>query len=357
MSRNATRAAAVVAAGAIAAGGAAAGYLGRGGEETSAPTPTVVTERAAQPAAAQSSLSVSQVYRRASDGVVDVIARETAADTPYPYGQGEGTAQGSGFVYDAAGHVLTNQHVVDGATSVSVRFANGQTKRAEIVGTDASTDLAVLKVDRLPAGVKPLELGDSDEVEVGDGVVAIGSPYGLTGTVTSGIVSAVDREIESPNNYAIEGAIQTDAAINHGNSGGPLFDMSGRVIGVNAQIKSDSGGNDGVGFAIPSSTARSIASRLIAGGKVQHAYLGVSLDGDDSGGAHISSVAAGAPAAGAGVRADDIVTALDGTKIESSQDLRREIDGHRPGDRVEVQVRRGDQTKTLTVTLGTRPAA
>src|SRR5829696_7417532 len=224
-------------------------------------------------------------------GVVEVIASERAADSPFPGGgSGEATAQGSGFVYDSTGRVITNQHVVDGATSVSVRFASGQTVHAEIVGTDPSTDVAVLKVDALPSSAKPLALGDSDAVEVGDGVVAIGSPFGLTGTVTSGIVSALGREIDSPNNYAIEGAIQTDAAINHGNSGGPLFDMHGRVIGVNAQIKSDSGGNDGVGFAIPSSTIRSIATRLIQNGSVQHAYLGVSLDTADSGGAHISTV-------------------------------------------------------------------
>ena len=360
MSRNMNRIAAVVTAGALAAGGATAGYLGRGAaDETASPTATTVAAAStAQQAAAQSTLSVSQLYRSARSGVVEVIAQERAADSPFPGGgSGEATAQGSGFVYDSTGRVITNQHVVDGASSVSVRFASGQTIHAEVVGTDASTDVAVLKVDSLPSSAKPLVLGNSDAVQVGDGVVAIGSPFGLTGTVTSGIVSAVGREIDSPNNYAIEGAIQTDAAINHGNSGGPLFDMHGRVIGVNAQIKSDSGGNDGVGFAIPSSTVRSIASRLIQSGSVQHAYLGVSLDTADSGGAHISTVATGTPAAAAGLRGSDVVTAVDGKKIASSQELRLVIDNHKPGDRIELRVRRAGETMTFTVTLGTRPAA
>jgi putative serine protease PepD len=361
MSKNVNRIAAVVTAGALAAGGATAGYLGRGAaDETASPTATQTIPRAstAQQAAAQSTLSVSQLYRGVRSGVVEVIAQERAADSPFPGGgSGEATAQGSGFVYDSAGHVITNQHVVDGASSVSVRFASGQTIHAEIVGTDASTDVAVLKVDSPPSSAKSLVLGDSDTVQVGDGVVAIGSPFGLTGTVTSGIVSAVGREIDSPNNYAIEGAIQTDAAINHGNSGGPLFDMHGRVIGVNAQIKSDSGGNDGVGFAIPSSTIRSIATRLIQSGSVRHAYLGVSLDTADSGGAHISTVATGTPAAAAGLRGSDVVTAVDGKTIASSQELRLVIDNHKPGDRIELRVRRAGETQTFTVTLGTRPAA
>jgi len=361
MSRNVNRVAAVLTAGAIAAGGATAGYLGRGAaDETSSATParTVAGTSTSQPAAAQSTLSVSQLYRSVRSGVVEVIASEQAADSPFPGGgSGEATAQGSGFVYDSTGRVITNQHVVDGATSVSVRFASGQTVHAEIVGTDPSTDVAVLKVDALPSSAKPLALGDSDAVEVGDGVVAIGSPFGLTGTVTSGIVSALGREIDSPNNYAIEGAIQTDAAINHGNSGGPLFDMHGRVIGVNAQIKSDSGGNDGVGFAIPSSTVRSIATRLIQNGSVRHAYLGVSLATADTGGAHISTVASGTPAAAAGLRGSDVVTAVDGKKIASSQELRLAIDSHKPGDRIELRVRRAGETMTFTVTLGTRPAA
>ena len=183
-----------------------------------------------------------------------------------------------GFVYDTQGHVITNQHVVDGAQSVSVKFANGRTYSATVVGADPSTDLAVIDVDAPASVLKPLELGDSSAVEVGDGVIAIGSPFGLDQTVTTGIVSALHRQITSPNNFSIDNAIQTDAAINHGNSGGPLLDMDGDVIGVNSQIESDSGGNDGVGFAVPSNTISRIAGALIDNGSVEHAYLGVAID-------------------------------------------------------------------------------
>ena len=266
MSRNFIRTAALLGAGTVALGSATAGYLARGSEDespTAAARPASVTT-AAQ-AAARSTLTVNDVYRGARTGVVEVLAAQQAAASPFPSGGSDTpTAQGSGFVSDAAGHVITNEHVVEDATSVRVRFADGKTVSATVVGADPSTDVAVLKVSSLPANVKALEIGDSTKLEVGDGVVAIGSPFGLTETVTTGIVSALNREISSPNDYPIEGAIQTDAAINHGNSGGPLLDLHGQVIGVNAQIKSDSGGNDGVGFAIPSKTVKSISDRLIA---------------------------------------------------------------------------------------------
>src|SRR5205823_789863 len=168
-------------------------------------------------------------------------------------------------------------HVVRGATSVSVKFQDGSTYKGTVVGTDPSTDLAVVHVNAPASKLVPLALADSSKVAVGDGVVAIGNPFGLDGTVTSGIVSALDREISAPDNSPIEGAIQTDAAINHGNSGGPLLNQKGQVIGITAQIQSDSGGNDGVGFAIPSNTVRKIASTLITSGKVQHALLGVEV--------------------------------------------------------------------------------
>jgi putative serine protease PepD len=175
--------------------------------------------------------------------------------------------------------------------------------------------------------------------------------------VTSGIVSALGREIQAPNNYAIVGAIQTDAAINHGNSGGPLFDMQGKVVGVNSQIESDSGGNDGVGFAIPSSTIKSVVPQLIAGGKVEHAFLGVGIDDAATTGAHVTSVASGSPASRAGVQTGDVVTAVDGSAIADAQALRAAVDEHKPGDKIELTIRRAGQTKTLTLTLGTRPAA
>ena len=174
--------------------------------------------------------------------------------------------------------MITNQHVVDGAESVSVKFANGKTYAATVVGTDPSTDLAVIDVDAPASALKPLELADSSAVEVGDGVIAIGSPFGLDQTVTTGHRQRAAPPDHSPNNFSIDDAIQTDAAINHGNSGGPLLDMNGDVIGVNSQIESDSGGNDGVGFAVPSNTISQIVGSLIDDGSVEHAYLGVAID-------------------------------------------------------------------------------
>ena len=216
-------------------------------------------------------LPVSEIYDRASKAVVEIAA--TGGST---FGS-QASAQGSGFVYDEDGHVVTNQHVVAGASSISISFWNGTELEATLVGTDPSTDLAVLHVDAPPSLLQPLRLGNSSAVEVGDAVLAFGSPFGLEGTVTSGIVSALHREMTAPNNFTITDTIQTDAAINHGNSGGPLLDRNGRVIGVDAQIESESGGSDGVGFAIPSNTVRSIADQLISDRKVEHAYLGIRM--------------------------------------------------------------------------------
>jgi putative serine protease PepD len=302
-----------------------------------------VTVSDAQPASSDGNLSVQSIYQLANKGVVEVTA-----------GQG----QGSGFVYDADGHIITNEHVVDGANSVSVRFWNGKTFTASVVGTDASTDLAVLKVDAPVSQLFPLSLGDSGKLVVGDQVIAIGSPFGLEGTVTSGIVSALHREMTSPNHFAIDNSIQTDAAINHGNSGGPLLNAQGKVVGVNAQIESNSGGNEGVGFAIPSNTVKSIASQLISNGKAEHAFLGVVLSDSSSqtGGAAIGQVRAGTPAAKASLRAGDVVTSAGGTKINSASELRAVINAHRPGDTISVTYTRGGQNHTVKVKLAARPA-
>ncbi len=190
-------------------------------------------------------------------------------------------------------------------------------------------------------------------------MVAIGSPFGLEQTVTAGIVSALGRQIKAPNNFTIDDAIQTDAAINHGNSGGPLLDLSGKVVGINSQIESDSGGNDGVGFAVPSDTVERIASQLIEGGSVEHAYLGVATEdvAGSVGGASIAEVRAGTPAAAAGLRSGDIVTKLDGKTVESADDLRALVDSNAPGDTVKLTVERGGETLTLNAKLGTRPSA
>jgi putative serine protease PepD len=206
----------------------------------------------------------------------------------------------------------------------------------------------------------PLEVGDSSAVQVGDGVVAIGSPFGLQETVTSGIVSALHRSISSPASadqpsFTISDSIQTDAAINHGNSGGPLLNTSGQVIGITSQIKSDSRGNEGVGFAIPSNTIRSVVTQLIATGKAKHAYLGVRIDSNASN-ARIEGVPSGTPAADAGLKAGDVVTSLGGTKISTADDLASAINAHKPGDRVTVVYTRGGERHSVQLTLATRPS-
>ncbi|MDQ2967509.1 MAG: trypsin-like peptidase domain-containing protein [Actinomycetota bacterium] len=336
-----TLAAALAAGALIGAGGGAATYaaLSSGNGKT---VVRQVTVSDAQPASSTRNLSVQSIYRLAHKGVVEIRA-----------GQG----QGSGFVYDAGGHLVTNAHVVDGVSSVSVKFWNGKTFAAQVVGTDASTDLAVLKVDAPGSELFPLSLGDSGKLVVGDQVVAIGSPFGLEGTVTSGIVSALHREMTSPNQFAIDNSIQTDAAINHGNSGGPLLNAQGKVVGVNSQIESNSGGNEGVGFAIPSNTVRSIGSQLISSGKAEHAFLGVVLrDSSSQTGAAIGRVRAGTPAARAALRAGDVVTAAAGTHINSASELRAVINAHRPGDTISVTYTRGGKSHTVKVKLAARPA-
>ena len=351
--------AAAIAAAALAGGGAGAGVFAAIDSPDAQPTAAAVT---AQPAAATAStLSVNQIYRQAGPATVEITATSTetsGSPTPFPFGpqgRGQQQAQGSGFVYDAAGHVVTNEHVVDGATSFRVRFQNGKTVNATLVGSDPSTDLAVLKVDAPSSQLHPVPLADSSQVQVGDGVVAIGSPFGLENSVTSGIVSALHRKIQAPNQFTIDDAIQTDAAINHGNSGGPLLDLHGRVVGVNAQIESDSGGNDGVGFAIPSNTVKSIVSRLIASGSVQHAYLGVSIQAAAGGGVAVSQVNPGTPAANAGLRAGDRITQVDGKDVDADA-LRAAIDAKQPGDSIRVTYERDDQTHTVTVKLAARPS-
>ena len=318
---------------------------------------TIVRQVTVQQAdtASSSPLSVNQIYRDAYRGVVEITVTEAGSASPVPgAGPGPQQAQGSGWVYDSDGHIVTNDHVVDGATSIKVRFWDGRTYSASVVGTDRSTDLAVIKVDAPSSELHPLRVGDSTELQVGDGVVAIGSPFGLEETVTSGIVSALHRAIQSLTNFTINDSIQTDAAINHGNSGGPLLNTQGQVVGVNAQIKSDSGGNEGVGFSIPSSTVKSVASQLIANGKAVHAYLGVAID-SSAPNALLASVTDGQAAKQAGLKKGDVITDVDGTTVASGDDLSRAIDAHKPGDKITVTYKRDGSEHTVTVTLGTRP--
>jgi putative serine protease PepD len=351
-SRTSTLVAAVLGATLVGAGGGAALY-----GALSTPTKTIVrqvTVSGAQPAAAKSSLTVGEIYRRAYQGVVEI----TVSTTQSGFGGSQTEqAQGSGWVYDANGDIITNQHVVDGASSIKVKLWNGATYSAHVVGTDASTDVAVIKVDAPSSVLHPLSVGDSSNVAVGDPVVAIGSPFGLSETVTSGIVSALHRQMTSPNNFTIDDSIQTDAAINHGNSGGPLLNALGQVIGMNAQIESDSGGNDGVGFAIPSDTVKSVAGQILATGSAKHAYLGVEVGNSTSpAGAKLAVVKSGTPAAEAGLTAGDVITAMDGTKVASGNVLRTRINGKQPGDQITLTYLRNGKSHTAHVTLGTRPS-
>jgi putative serine protease PepD len=376
--RIVTVSAALVAAAAVGAGSGAATYAALGSENgTTVVRPTTV--QAVQPAASTTeSLSVSEIYEQDYKGVVEITSMSSQS-SPLG-GEQQAQGQGSGFVFDTEGQIVTNDHVVEGAETVSVRFWDGSTYDATIVGTDPSTDLAVIKVDAPADVLQPLEVGDSTQLSVGEGVVAFGSPFGLEGTVTSGIVSALNREITSPNNFTISNSIQTDAAINHGNSGGPLVNAVGQVVGVNTQIKSESGGSDGIGFAIPSSTVSSIVPQIVSSGSVEHAYLGVGVAtlsqsvADQLGvpaGAMVTEVRQGTPAAEGGLRAatgsamadgqsyptgGDVITAVDDTAVTSGADLQNAIDAKHPGDTVTITFTRDGASKTVQVSLGTRPS-
>jgi len=338
----------------IAAAGAGVGAGLYATLEPSDSTSTVTIERSGEPVAVSSStkgaMSVNDVYERTYRGVVDLTVTSSSN-----FG-GSAQAEGSGWVYDKQGHIVTNQHVVDNAGKITVRFWNGKSYSARLVGVDQSTDLAVVKVSAPASVLSPLELGNSDDVRVGDSVIAIGSPFGLQGTVTSGIVSALHRSMQAPNRFTINNAIQTDAPINHGNSGGPLIGTNAQVIGVNTQIQSDSGGSDGVGFAVPANTIRQIASQLVAGKQVQHAYLGVQVADSSQAGATLATVYDNTPAARAGLQQGDVVTQLDGTTINSADDLSGVIDGKKPGDKLKVTYERDGKTHTTTVTLSVRPS-
>ncbi|HYY32845.1 MAG TPA: trypsin-like peptidase domain-containing protein [Gaiellaceae bacterium] len=325
--------------------------------------------------------TISDIYAGAKRGVVQVLATAVVSENPF-FGAQEARLLGSGFVIDKAGHVVTNYHVVEGASKVEVSFSGNDEMPATVVGRDPSTDIAVLRIKRAQSrALTPLPLGNSSQVRVGDAVVAIGNPFGLERTVTAGIVSALQREITAPNGFAIDEVIQTDAAINKGNSGGPLLNADGQVIGVNSQIESESGGNVGIGFAIPINTVKDVVSQLIEHGKVEHAYIGVEmttvtrelasnvrLPADH--GVLVERVRPGSPAAEAGLRGGssqvvvdgesyliggDVVTAIDGQPIESADQLRSVVTSKRPGDELTLQIHRQNETKEITVTLGRQP--
>ena len=299
--------------------------------------------------------SVSQIYAQTSPSVALISAQGSS-------GSG-GT--GSGFLLDAKGHVVTNDHVVEAGRTYTVRFGeDGKALPAKLIGSDASTDLAVLEVDptKVSGETKPLQLADSSALRPGDEAIAIGSPFGLSGTVTTGIISALDREIESPNGFPISGVLQTDAAINPGNSGGPLVDLGGRVIGVNSAIATTGGflggegGNIGVGFAVPVDTVKEVVPKLLSGGEIKYAYMGVSTTtSPNNDGAVVAAITADGPAAGSGLRQGDKIIAVAGKKISEPGDLSTAVLEHKPGEKVSLTVVRSGDQRTIEVQLGTRP--
>ena len=347
-----------------AGGGAVVALTDNGSPGT---TTTVVREPAtsSQPVSSRSAaLTAQQVYKRSAGSVAYITAAVQQA-TPGPFGGVQsGVATGSGFVISADGLIVTNEHVIDGATSIKVKVGDGPEQSARLVGKDASTDIALLKVDTNGKRLTPLTFADSDEVQVGDATYAIGNPFGLDRTLTTGVVSALQRRIDAPNGFSIDNVIQTDAALNPGNSGGPLLDGQGHVIGINSQIESNSSdgsgqaGNVGIGFAVPSNTVRQVVQSLERSGHVQHAWLGVaSADASNTAGAQIQSVESGSPADKAGLRPGDVIVAVDGRPVSGSAALGSMIDGHRVGDQIKLTVRRAGGSATVTAKLANRPAS
>jgi putative serine protease PepD len=340
--------------------GAGAGAYALADHGTAATTTSTVVVRA-QPASSTSSAnSLTRLYKQDTPGIVDITVESSSGGNSFgfPFGrQQRPEAEGTGFVIDTKGDILTAEHVVDGASSITVHFQDGASAKATLVGSDKSTDTAVIHVDVPAARLHPLTLGNSAAVHPGQTVVAIGSAFALPETMTAGIVSATNRTITAPNQFSITGAIQTDAPINHGNSGGPLIDVAtNSVIGINDQIESDTPDNSGVGFAVPIDAAKNVAQTLITGGTVQHAYVGIFIE-DFANGARITRVVAGSPAAKAGLKIGDVVTAFDGKSVATADALTADVVAAKPGETVSLTIRRGGATKHVSLTLGAQPAS
>jgi S1-C subfamily serine protease len=358
------------------------GIGGRGSTTT-----TVVQQaplEAADSGGGASGLTPRDIYKRTAPGVVYVRAT-IVQQVPSPFDlfpqSQQGEATGSGFVIDKRGTILTNAHVIDGAQNVTVQFADQKVVGAEVIGKDLNSDLALLRVSPSGLDLDPLPLGDSATVQVGDPTIAIGNPFGLDRTLTTGVVSALQRRIQAPNGFEIDNVIQTDAPINPGNSGGPLIDATGRVIGINSQIETGGGdGSVGIGFAVPIDTAKQVIPQLERGETIQRAYIGLSTLTIDSTlaslhlpvsrGALVEAVNSGSPAAKAGIRSGtvpsqldgapielggDIVVAVDGHPVTTSDDLGNLIGAHKPGDVVTLGIIRDGRRQNVAVTLGSRP--
>src|SRR5579884_4257209 len=308
-------------------------------------------------------LSLNQIFRQDGPGVVDIVVTSNVNSGGFFGSPQQTQGEGAGVVYDTKGNILTDEHVVQNASSITVAFENGYKTGAKVVGTDPSTDVAVIHVNAPASELHPIPLADSASAQVGDPVVAIGSPFSFPETVTSGIVSAVGRSITAPNGFEITGAIQTDAAINPGNSGGPLLDANGHVLGLADQIDTNNttpsgeGSSSGVGFAIPANMVAHIANEIIAGRPVRHSYVGVSLNAESTGGAQIQSVAPSSPASGAGLQRGDLITAINGKAISSTQQFIETVDTYPPGQTVTLTVKRGGSTLHIRLKLGTRPSS
>jgi S1-C subfamily serine protease len=360
-------------------------------EPSTVVTPQTMESSAPASFAENKRLSVNEIYRRSAPGVVQVTTTSVQTVEPdqslNPFGLQEQQRQqalGSGFVIDKSGRIVTNFHVVEGAEDVEVSFSNRDSVKARIVGKDPSTDFAVLKVDVDARALTPLQLGNSDRVRVGDSVVAIGNPLGYERSVTAGIVSALHRPLTAPNDFTIDDVIQTDAAINSGNSGGPLIAANGKVIGVNTAIATGTTGargNIGIGFAVPVNTVRDVASQLIDRGRVEHPFLGVVAQPIDKEiadvfnlpveqGLLVVRVIEGSGADKAGLRAGttevvvagesyllggDIIVEIDGKPATTADDLREGVSAKKPGEKIDIEAYRGDDRRSFEVTLGRQP--
>jgi S1-C subfamily serine protease len=375
------RAVVVPLAAAVIGGGVTAGVL-VGVGAVKAPRTTTIVQQAplssASPASDSRSggLTARDIYRRAAPGVVYIRARSIQqTQSPFdvfPRPQ-ENVSTGSGFVLDDRGHILTNAHVVASSLDVRVSFSDHRTVAARVMGKDADTDLAVLAVNPEEVELHPLTLGDSGAVRVGDPTVAIGNPFGLERTLTTGVVSALQRRITAPSGFAIEDVIQTDAAINPGNSGGPLLDAAGRVIGVNSQIATGEGSNGsvGIGFAVPASTVKRVLPELERNGRVRRPFLGI-RGREAREGVLVEAVQAGTPAAVAGIRGGDreaiderdgsivvlggdVLTRIGSRQVRTMDDVHAALGLLRPGQRVELELKREGKPFKVTVSLGERP--